>query len=558
MDLTIPLIVGSLFVGLKLSQKQSREKEKEVILEQPVGNNIYASRDALKNQKELQKKADERFEKSKNTFISGIVPELFNTSCQVDCGEITDPVAITGKTLLPSIGSGKLTDKQAQILGGPMFRGSGISGLPQDAANTTIFNPKSSGSAKEGFSDLAGTPVTTSMNFQPFFGSSVKQNTNIENPAIDILGLYSGASELYQRKQEAKPFFAPEQQNIFGSHFIPDQSRYIQTNLKTNLLPATQTKESPINAHNLRVTPKSGEELYVNPKQSYEGRTVDGLKGATRGIFSEFQKNTPETFFEKGAERHIVATGQTVQRTREVFENGKEGLSEQPLPLGQIYSVDQLKNSTRLSKEASSVLGELESLVQQDRRTTDSRFVLGNAKNSDHSIDYADIDKYLVREQERDTTNLTYLGAPRPNQTKPVTFSNEGARETCKIQVENHLVNPGRGNAQQSREQYLNCNQNSGKEQLEDLHNYILSFEEKTKVNLGADNISCVRLKSDENRRTKFDGQIVNRITETVTRSQDLGEKIYKNDYKQDNRLEDLALASLVQSKGNETFIKRF
>lgn len=553
MDLTIPLILAVGYVAVKLSKKEPRTQENPTNVESSIGSNLYSSRDTLKNQQALQKKSDERYEKAKNPMLTGIIPELFNTACDIDCPE-TSP-SVSSNTVLPSLGSGKLTDKEAQILTGPMFRQGG--NVQGSQLNSVVFDSNFK-PTKEGFSDLAGTPVSTAMNLQPFFGGSVKQNTNTDTQSVDVLGLFSGTSELYKKKQESAQFFAPVQQNIYGNAYEPDHSRYIQSNLKTNLLPGPQTKEAPINALNTRVNPKTGDELYVNPKQSYQGRHVDGLKGETRGVFADFKRQGPETFYDNSSDRYIVATGQTVQKSRGTFVNGKEGLSETPLPLGQIYDPQSLKNSVRLTKESKGILGELESLVNPDKRTTDTRQVIGNARGSNNVVDLTDIEKYIVREQERATTNLTYIGGNQTNQRKPVIYSNEGARETCKVEIVNHMNTPERSKLPGSRLQYDNMEVSCGKEQISDLQSYMLKFEEKTKLYTSKESVPNVQLKSDAGRETLYEGHRVNKITGPVTQSSDLGEKMYREDYKELNRLEDSSVAAEKQKVGNDTYIKRF
>lgn len=562
MDLTIPIIFAIGYTAYSLSEKESRSSEqlrtKKSENSKSVGDNIYSSKDTKLNRIKLQEKADKRYDKSKNTQLTNIVPNLFNTSCQVDCkGEIIPQRTV--QTVLPSVTENQTIDKASQILSGPMFRTSDIGGIQQNS-NTTIFTDTKENFSN--FSSLAGgnVPVNSHNNMQPFFGGSVKQS----NKDIDTVGMFTGNSPLYQSKTEASSFFVPEKQNIYGAQFNPDLSSYVQSNLKTDLLPAAQIKETYILADNLRPTYKTIDELEVNPKQSYSGRIVEGQKGSERGLFESFNKNRPETIVENSPTRYIVE-GQSKAAIRENFINGKENLSESALGLNPGSDPSMIKQTTRLTKDLEDIFS---SLTQTSTLNSDKSFGFRNSQASNYQTDFLKKDSIKIRDQERDTTNQSYISMPKntslglkkqdiecPRTTikdtnlyshignsqtenkKPINYSAEETRESCKIEIENYISAPNGNIRQQSREQFDNTMFSTTKEVLSDLQNYMSGKLEGDKVRTTSDNLN-VKMRHDDNRENKYQGANFNRIVQVIPEFAVLGENTKGiNEYKQFDRL---------------------
>ena len=65
-------------------------------------------------------------------------------------------------------------------------------------------------------SNLTGETIEFSHNnMEPFFGSTAKQNMDLDKPSRN-LDIFTGGNVLKKPKQEVGPLFDSEKQNIFG------------------------------------------------------------------------------------------------------------------------------------------------------------------------------------------------------------------------------------------------------------------------------------------------------------------------------------------------------
>ena len=143
--------------------------------------------------------------------------------------------------------------------------------------------------------NIPNQQINTHNNMEPFFGSSIKQNT-APTANRTTLEQFTGTQPVYAHKKETKRFFpliknafAVEQQNIENR----DLTRYIPSSTYQNILPFEQIKVGPgLNQPPERLTTNIGfqetwrpenngvfkdvNELRVNPKLVYEGRVVGG------------------------------------------------------------------------------------------------------------------------------------------------------------------------------------------------------------------------------------------------------------------------------------------
>uniref|UniRef100_A0A6C0EAK0 DUF5899 domain-containing protein n=1 Tax=viral metagenome TaxID=1070528 RepID=A0A6C0EAK0_9ZZZZ len=153
-----------------------------------------------------------------------------------------------------------------------------------------------------------------------------KQTSKISQRKME---LFTGSlnDPSYRTKTENKPLFGPLKgvTNIFGmpstTNFMDD--RYNPSQYKQNELPFRQIKVSPglglgynevgkggyVDTY--RVLPKTVDELRTanNPKVSYEGRTVDGMKGQKGPVIGRVNKKLPERFAEWGTDRMLPSLG---------------------------------------------------------------------------------------------------------------------------------------------------------------------------------------------------------------------------------------------------------
>ena len=170
----------------------------------------------------------------------------------------------------------------------------------------------------------------THNNMQPFFGGQVRQNINA-NANKTLLEKFTGTGEMYHSKKEVKNLFDVTQNmgNVFGSPNYNNEEmmkRYIPSQKRQNELPIEQIRVGPglnqgytaeqsggftqANARDF-VMPKSVDEMRVlsNPKLTYQGRIINGLKSGQRGLVSKPKKNRPETYYKNTPDRYFKTGG---------------------------------------------------------------------------------------------------------------------------------------------------------------------------------------------------------------------------------------------------------
>lgn len=142
-------------------------------------------------------------------------------------------------------------------------------------------------------------------NMVPFFGSTVKQNTNDTAMSQHVLEAYTGNYRHTRRdnKTEVEYLFDPTPNNqlVYGANSNAatnrDQTRFFPsaTGKKHNELPFEQINvgkgvANGYTAHpsggfhqDVRILPKTTEELQVNPRITYEGRVISGKAPTEKG-----------------------------------------------------------------------------------------------------------------------------------------------------------------------------------------------------------------------------------------------------------------------------------
>ena len=171
----------------------------------------------------------------------------------------------------------------------------------------------------------------THNNMQPFFGGQVRQNLQ-DGATAQILETHTGAGEVYREKTELKNMFEMERDigNVYGSPNFNSEDvklRYNPSQKRQNELPIAQIRVGPglnqgygwkpsggLNQANARdfILPKNVDQLRTldNPKLSYKGRLVMGLKEGQRGIVAPPKKNRPETFYKNTPDRYFKTGGE--------------------------------------------------------------------------------------------------------------------------------------------------------------------------------------------------------------------------------------------------------
>lgn len=211
--------------------------------------------------------------------------------------------------------------------------------IPREGFNQRIFNDKNNHLDFEPDKNSFKSPLTGQMmrveefthnNMQPFFGGSVRQNTTT-GANEQILENHTGASTVYQEKMEMKGMFDMERDvgNVFGTPNFNSEdvrNRYIPSQMRQNELPTTQIRVGPglnqgygwkpsggLNQPNTRdfVMPKDTDQLRTldNPKTSYKGRLVMGVREKQRGVVATPKKNRVETYYRNDPDRYFKTTG---------------------------------------------------------------------------------------------------------------------------------------------------------------------------------------------------------------------------------------------------------
>lgn len=184
----------------------------------------------------------------------------------------------------------------------------------------------------------------THKNMQPFFGGAVKQNMD---PGINekTLENYTGAVTDFKKKCEVNSFY-DNTKNMGYVNGAPNTNDYVRermlnSKVQNNTLPFDQVRVGPglgqgsdpsptggFQQFDMQdfVRPKTVDELRVatNPKQTFEGRTVDGMKGKTHAEIEHFDKNRPDTFYEQSPDQYLRTTGAYIKPREQPAQEVKD------------------------------------------------------------------------------------------------------------------------------------------------------------------------------------------------------------------------------------------
>ena len=161
-------------------------------------------------------------------------------------------------------------------------------------------------------STLSGERITkedfTHSNMTPFFGSKVRQNTDIDRTE-GIVSRHTGVSDLDKPKDEISPMFQSYKENVHGDRYdYENRARYIPSNYHQGVPIQEPVNVGPGLNKGFTAAPSGGfqqsdsreyalekgvDDLRVktNPKIIYEGRHTDGFKGSRRGLQADVKQN---------------------------------------------------------------------------------------------------------------------------------------------------------------------------------------------------------------------------------------------------------------------------
>lgn len=573
MDLSIPIVGLMAFVGYQLNDKKhprDKDKLRNKISphELPSGRNVYHSTFSKEIDTKERRIADIQFEKSKDPVNTNIIPPLYNSYCKWDCDVPGAPVVLDPKkTILPSVKpvtEDFLKKRQAQIMSGPMFRNiqtniQASSENQTSGGTTAIFKENFNGNK---VSELSGLPLEMKHNnMVPFFGSNITQNTQV-NKTSNILENYTGAQDTPTQKREVQQMFQNKKENVFGTRPVGDlvsQDRFVQSNLKTNLLPLPQIKVQPLPEEYVRPAFKEIDNLRVktNPKIEYKSQVIPGKHYVSnRGIQSKVKKNQPDTFYINSPDRYFTTVGEVKAPTaRENFNNlkftPKAETSEIAPNINPAYDPNRSEGKPRLIRK-SKINQEkgLFTIADDDTRQTYKKDWVRNAKSEINSHNYIDRKGYVAYEQERETTNrMTVLPASdaargyhqsNPDQARTThkesnlfSYTGNATSEVDKNQdytgaynytrEKQWINNPDyKGTAAQTSKsvydmsQYENINMFSDRETVMDKKGYT-SGAQKENTPLGANGLNIYQ-RDDSLRKAQYDyGANVNRVVQEPT-----------------------------------------
>ena len=226
-------------------------------------------------------------------------------------------------------------------------------------------------------------------NMVPFFGAKITQNTNIE-ATKNILNNFTGTSDTYRKKQEVGLFFKPEKNisNVYGHQNAKYSlnNRFKTSRFRNNETPMEQIRVGPglnkgytntpsggFHQGNKRdyILPKSVNELRTlnNPKVSYDGRIVSGMRINKRSMSSRLDKKLPDRYYENTPNRYFTTMGSVTGHAK--------------------YSQPMLKNTNRKTtilknriSPASSVYGNKEIIHSKVKKSSKTQFKPDGIRNA--------------------------------------------------------------------------------------------------------------------------------------------------------------------------------
>lgn len=202
-----------------------------------------------------------------------------------------------------------------------------------DKQQSILFDAVDKANVQEIISELSGLALNGKNfhnNMLPFLRGSVTQNTDptANRGIMENFGSGSRSGAAMRRKQEVPGMFVPQAnvQTFDAGNLDSVKDRYQNSRIQNNVLPFDQVKvgrgigqgfsAKPTGGFQQFDTqqyamPKTVDELRASnkPKLTFEGRTVDGLKGTKRGTVGQVSNNRAPTAFEMGPERYMKTTG---------------------------------------------------------------------------------------------------------------------------------------------------------------------------------------------------------------------------------------------------------
>lgn len=217
-------------------------------------------------------------------------------------------------------------------------------------------------------SNLTGDTIEFSHNnMEPFFGSTAKQNMDLNKPSRN-LDIFTGGNILKKPKQEVEPLFKPEKQNIFGMQNYAEQYKknINKSKYENHNLPFEQLKVGPGIGQEYEAGPTGGfqqdmrkyelpktvDQLRAknNQRVSYKGRLIKGKKEIKRDSGYYFTKNKNAIMAVDKTQFPTAGIGKETKRSDIYIKNNNRKISKEVIGnAGSIHSKEYKKQNYRPS-----------------------------------------------------------------------------------------------------------------------------------------------------------------------------------------------------------------
>lgn len=328
--MVLPIIGGLVALGYFLTKdgKNPRVEENKRNnvegTEIPNGKNIYNSNKYEEVNREILLKSVKNYKDAEEPAMTGVLPPLYNTYSVVgskvvegDMGLLREQGSeIDKKIKLEDVRKGN----EINIENRPMFNNEKYF---IEMGQTRDISKDNEIAIDKNISLLTGLEIDMSHNnMVPFFGSNVRQNIETFTNQ-SILDLHTGNTSTFKHKKEVANMFDAQPENIYGTPIITNQistDRFIPSRYRQNEKTMQEDRiAAPIAGtfeNKIRPGYKDINELRVGNRlqQTYEGRTLAGQMGSVRGAQSDFAKNRPDTYYEKGMEHLFKGPGEFIAK----------------------------------------------------------------------------------------------------------------------------------------------------------------------------------------------------------------------------------------------------
>lgn len=326
---------------------------------------------------------------------------------------------------------------------------------------------------------------------QPFFGTRIRQNMDPHANATRLEN-FTGTSQDTPRpkKCEVSSFFEPSKDlsNINGMKSQDDfyLDRIVTSRIRNNETPFEKVYVGPGLNQGFESKPIGGFQQYDvqdlimpkcvdqlraanKPKETYEGRVLDGIKSKMRADMGKMDKNRPDTFYEQTEDNYLRTTGSRLKATEipkfNVKETNRMDTSKEYVGTAMSANAKARTNDPNVRQTSKSQLGEYgirnASLQQQgkgdkhdygkskiivyanERDLTTTRVQQGNLTSLVKAIIAPVQDLFKTTKKDEFVDNPRHFGNVNPQlPDKPVVYDpNDVAKTTIKETTIHESIN---------------------------------------------------------------------------------------------------------------------